>query len=63
MTLTHILDATNPKDGNWMRYVNSARYFEEQNIVSTQIGQEVYYKAMKVMFFLRLEIDWTGGLL
>ena len=50
MTLTHILDATIPEDGNWMRYVNSARYFEEQNIVSTQIGQDVFYKAMKVLF-------------
>ena len=44
----HVIDATNPEDGNWMRYVNCARYFEEQNIVSIQKGQDVFYKVIKV---------------
>ncbi|KAH3695459.1 uncharacterized protein LOC127861477 isoform X2 [Dreissena polymorpha] len=43
----HTVDATNPADGNWMRYVCCARYFEEQNIVSTQNKNHVYYKALK----------------
>ncbi|KAK6177763.1 hypothetical protein SNE40_015799 [Patella caerulea] len=43
----HIINATNPVFGNWMRYVNCARYFEEQNIVSVQVDEEVYYKAIK----------------
>lgn len=44
----YTVDATNVADGNWMRYVCCARYFEEQNIVSTQNGDEVFYKALKV---------------
>ncbi|KAL4236750.1 histone-lysine N-methyltransferase [Mactra antiquata] len=43
----HTVDATCPADGNWMRYVCCARYFEEQNIVSTQNGTNVYYRALK----------------
>ncbi|WAR24229.1 PRDM2-like protein [Mya arenaria] len=43
----HTVDATNPECGNWMRYVCCARYFEEQNIVSTQNEDQVYYKVLK----------------
>jgi len=46
----YTVDATNSADGNWMRYVCCARFFEEQNIVSTQNGNDVYYKALKVGF-------------
>lgn len=31
-----------------MRYVNCARYLEEQNLVSVQKDMEMYYKAIKV---------------
>ena len=44
----HTVDATNEEDGNWMRYVCCARFFEEQNIVSNQNGTDVYYRALKV---------------
>ena len=44
----HVVNATVPSKGNWMRYVNCARFFEEQNIVSVQEGAEIYYKALKV---------------
>ena len=42
------IDATDPKKGNWMRYINCARFFEEQNIISQQEGTEIFYKAIKV---------------
>ncbi|KAL3862204.1 hypothetical protein ACJMK2_008191 [Sinanodonta woodiana] len=45
--LLHVIDATDPSKGNWMRYVNCARYFEEQNIISVQQENQVYYKAIK----------------
>ncbi|KAL5015172.1 hypothetical protein ScPMuIL_009442 [Solemya velum] len=45
--LLFIINATKPGTGNWMRYINCARFFEEQNIVSMQDGTEVYYRAMK----------------
>ncbi|XP_078696535.1 PR domain zinc finger protein 2-like isoform X1 [Branchiostoma floridae x Branchiostoma belcheri] len=41
------VDASDPTKGNWMRYVNSARYFEEQNIVALQQHQRIYYKTIK----------------
>ncbi|CAH1240036.1 PRDM2 [Branchiostoma lanceolatum] len=41
------VDASDPSKGNWMRYVNSARYFEEQNIVALQQHQRIYYKTIK----------------
>ena len=42
------IDATDPSKGNWMRYIKSARFFEEQNIVSEQVGTDILYKAIKV---------------
>ncbi|ESO91293.1 hypothetical protein LOTGIDRAFT_153726 [Lottia gigantea] len=45
--LLYIINADKKNIGNWMKYVNCARYFEEQNIVSVQIDNEIYYKAIK----------------
>lgn len=45
--LVHVINATKPEVGNWMRYVNCARFFEEQNIVSVQEGNEVFYEVLK----------------
>ncbi|XP_069115483.1 uncharacterized protein [Argopecten irradians] len=45
--LSHIIDATDPMKGNWMRYVNCARFLEEQNIVSVQDNGQVFYKAIQ----------------
>ena len=42
------IDATDPADGNWMRHINCARFFEEQNIVSEQEGIDIFYRAIKV---------------
>lgn len=44
----YTINATDPSKGNWMRYVNCARYLEEQNLVSVQKDMEMYYKAIKV---------------
>lgn len=55
--LMHIINATTPEVGNWMRYVNCARFFEEQNIVSIQEGCEIFYEALKVNFFKITHID------
>jgi len=42
------INATDPRRCNWMRYINCARYFEEQNILSEQDGIDIYYQAIKV---------------
>ncbi|XP_033641970.1 PR domain zinc finger protein 2-like isoform X1 [Asterias rubens] len=41
------IDAADPSKGNWMRYVKSAHYYEEQNIIATQEKKNIYYKAMR----------------
>lgn len=45
--LIHIINATDPINGDWTRYVNCARYLEEQNLVSVQEGTQVFYKAIR----------------
>ncbi|XP_022342192.2 uncharacterized protein LOC111135973 [Crassostrea virginica] len=45
--LIHIINATDPNKGDWTRYVNCARYLEEQNLVSVQEGSQVFYKAIR----------------
>ena len=42
------INATDPRRCNWMRYINCARYFEEQNILSEQDGIDIFYQAIKV---------------
>ena len=44
---SHFIDATNEKYSNWLRYVNCARYEEEQNLVAFQYKQNIYYKTFK----------------
>ncbi|XP_022090222.1 PR domain zinc finger protein 2-like isoform X2 [Acanthaster planci] len=43
----YCIDAADPNTGNWMRYVKSARYFEEQNILASQEKKNIFYKAMR----------------
>ncbi|XP_063409874.1 uncharacterized protein LOC134693098 [Mytilus trossulus] len=43
----YTINSTDPDHGNWMRYVNCARYLEEQNLVSVQKDMEMFYKAIK----------------
>jgi hypothetical protein len=47
------IDATDEHEGNWMRYINCARYFEEQNIVSEQEGVDIIYRSIKVSYSTR----------
>jgi len=42
------INATDPRRCNWMRYINCARYFEEQNILSQQDGIDIFFEAIKV---------------
>ena len=42
------IDATDLGTSNWMRYINCARHFDEQNIISEQIDVDIFYKVIKV---------------
>ncbi|XP_029433981.1 PR domain zinc finger protein 2 isoform X2 [Rhinatrema bivittatum] len=41
------VDATDPKKGNWLRYVNWARSEKEQNLCPLEINRAIYYKTLK----------------
>ncbi|NXG32909.1 PRDM2 protein, partial [Dromaius novaehollandiae] len=42
------VDATDPKKGNWLRYINWARSGKEQNLFPLEINRTIYYKSLKV---------------
>ncbi|KAG8434284.1 hypothetical protein GDO86_012601 [Hymenochirus boettgeri] len=41
------VDATDPRKGNWLRYINWARSAKEQNLCSLEINRSIYYKTLK----------------
>ncbi|XP_030842900.1 PR domain zinc finger protein 2-like [Strongylocentrotus purpuratus] len=41
------VDASEPTKANWMRYVKSARSFEEQNMIATQYKRSIYYRTLR----------------
>ncbi|XP_066268600.1 PR domain zinc finger protein 14-like isoform X1 [Branchiostoma lanceolatum] len=44
--LSHMIDGRGPT-GNWMAYVNCARYAQEQNLIAIQCEGQIYYEACK----------------
>ncbi|XP_063239015.1 histone-lysine N-methyltransferase PRDM9-like [Bacillus rossius redtenbacheri] len=44
---THCVDAWDHRVSNWMRYVNCARYEEEQNLIAFQYKKQIYYRTFK----------------
>eukprot|EP00106_Octopus_bimaculoides_P010424 XP_014777866.1 PREDICTED: PR domain zinc finger protein 14-like [Octopus bimaculoides] len=44
--LSHFIDGRGTS-GNWMTYVNCARYAQEQNLIAIQVDREIYYEACK----------------
>ncbi|CAH8867989.1 unnamed protein product [Trichobilharzia szidati] len=43
----HLIDARNCLNSNWLRFVNCARFDEEQNLVTVQYRGKIYYRACK----------------
>ncbi|KAJ0178035.1 hypothetical protein K1T71_005858 [Dendrolimus kikuchii] len=46
---SHVIDAADPNKSNWMRYVNCARHWSEQNLVAYQYNGELYYRTVKLI--------------
>ena len=44
--LSHFIDGRG-SSGNWMTYVNCARYAQEQNLIAIQVDREINYEACK----------------
>lgn len=47
MAVAHYLDCVDEEKSNWMRFVNCARFEEEQNLIAEQYDQLIFYKAYK----------------
>ncbi|CAG4969443.1 unnamed protein product [Colias eurytheme] len=46
---THMVDASDANNSNWMRYVNCSRYSYEQNLVAYQYQGQLYYRTTKII--------------
>ncbi|XP_052748056.1 histone-lysine N-methyltransferase set-17-like [Galleria mellonella] len=44
-----VVDAADPNASNWMRYVNCARHWREQNLVAYQYRGQIYYRTVKII--------------
>ncbi|KAM4703203.1 histone-lysine N-methyltransferase PRDM7-like [Rhinophrynus dorsalis] len=54
------IDAKDEKRSNWMRYVNCARYEEEQNLVAFQYQGKIYYRACRNILPFTELLVWYG---
>ncbi|XP_047039634.1 histone-lysine N-methyltransferase PRDM7-like [Helicoverpa zea] len=46
---SHVIDAVNSDRSNWMRYVNCARHWKEQNLLAYQFRGQLYYRTIKII--------------
>ncbi|XP_026748044.1 PR domain zinc finger protein 1-like [Trichoplusia ni] len=45
----HVIDAADSGRSNWLRYVNCARHWREQNLLAYQYQGELYYRTIKTI--------------
>uniref|UniRef100_A0A8V0ZGX9 PR/SET domain 2 n=1 Tax=Gallus gallus TaxID=9031 RepID=A0A8V0ZGX9_CHICK len=55
------VDATDPKKGNWLRYINWARSGKEQNLFPLEINRTIYYKSLKPIAPGEELLVWYNG--
>ncbi|XP_050556714.1 histone-lysine N-methyltransferase PRDM9-like [Spodoptera frugiperda] len=46
---SHVIDAADNNSSNWMRYVNCARHWKEQNLLAYQYKGQLYYRTIKII--------------
>ncbi|KAL0809238.1 hypothetical protein ABMA28_011457 [Loxostege sticticalis] len=49
MRFNYAIDASDANSSNWMRYVNCARHWHEQNLVAYQYRGQIYYRTIKLI--------------
>ncbi|XP_052718436.1 PR domain zinc finger protein 14-like isoform X1 [Crassostrea angulata] len=59
--LSHFIDGRGAT-GNWMSYVNCARYSREQNLVVVQEGENIYYEVCKDIPMGTELLVWYGDM-
>uniref|UniRef100_A0A8C3IAC7 SET domain-containing protein n=1 Tax=Chrysemys picta bellii TaxID=8478 RepID=A0A8C3IAC7_CHRPI len=55
------VDATDPRKGNWLRYVNWALSGKEQNLFPLEINRTIYYKTLKPIAPGEELLVWYNG--
>ncbi|XP_041372519.1 uncharacterized protein LOC121385797 [Gigantopelta aegis] len=55
------LDAIEHSTSNWLRYVNSACTKQDQNLISLQCGDKVFYYSLRPIYPGEELFNWYGG--
>lgn len=55
------VDASDSSTSNWMRYVNSARYMEEQNVFPFHFDEQIYYLVTREISANSELLTWYGN--
>ena len=58
--MSRVVDAYDEHESNWMRFVNCARFEDEQNLVAFQYRGEIYYRSMKEVKPGKELLVWYG---
>ena len=56
----YYVDGGDESWGNWMRYVNCARYEEEQNLIAYQYVGDIYYRTIAPIHTGKELLVWYG---
>ncbi|XP_066918588.1 uncharacterized protein [Clytia hemisphaerica] len=59
--VAHYLDCFNQEKSNWLRFVNCARFEEEQNLIAEQYDKKIFFKAYKKILPGDELLVWYGN--
>lgn len=54
------IDGSDPQRSNWLRYINSPRHEDEQNMVAFQTSGRIYYRVIKPIRIDQELLVWYG---
>ncbi|CAI5445403.1 unnamed protein product [Caenorhabditis angaria] len=57
---TFYIDGSHPEKSNWLRYINSPRHVNEQNLLAFQVSGRVYYRVIKPIAGAEELLVWYG---
>ncbi|PIC45553.1 hypothetical protein B9Z55_005532 [Caenorhabditis nigoni] len=55
------IDGSDPKRSNWLRYINSPRHEDEQNMIAFQTNSRIYYRVIKPIRIDQELLVWYGS--
>ncbi|XP_057290542.1 PR domain zinc finger protein 5-like isoform X2 [Hydractinia symbiolongicarpus] len=60
-SISHFLDCMDEGKSNWMRFINCARFEEEQNLIAEQYDKLLFYKTYKKVLPGQELLVWYGN--